>query len=62
MKEGAYIAKLIAARQGLADNGLGAPSEKTAFEFGRQCGVNQGLRRAEELYLELLKEQDKRDI
>lgn len=67
MDEQRYLAKLRDRRVTTADGTLHRPdtSLEPAFAYGHLVGVNHGLRLAEELLLEMLrddKEQDKGDL
>lgn len=37
---------------------LATPKDKTAFGYGEACGTLQGLNRAEQLFLEVIGEED----
>ena len=62
MDERKYITLLKTHRQQLADEGLHKPDQRTEFEYGRAVGVNHGLRLAEELLLNMLKDEKESDL
>lgn len=39
---------------------LATPKDKTAFGYGEACGILQGLNRAEQLFLDVIGEDDDR--
>lgn len=59
--EARFLDKLRTHRVALADNALtqSTATADTAFTFGRAAGMNQGLRMAEQMLLEMLKDNEK---
>lgn len=64
MDEKTYIAKLQTARKERADAALQSSPPVGAIEFcfGRESGINAGLRMAEQILLEMLKDEREKDI
>lgn len=60
--EAQLIARLKQEQQDYAVQALSRPDKRDEFEYGFRTGVLEGLRKAEELLLKLVKEENERDI
>lgn len=62
MDEKRYIAALQTIRIQRADNALnGGVPQECAFHYGREVGINAGLRMAEQVLTEMLKDDKEQD-
>ena len=55
-----FLNRLLEFKTQYANEMLQHPRDKTEFGFGEVCGTYQGLLRAEQLFLELIGEEDDR--
>lgn len=62
MDEKDYIARLKTLRMLIADEALTKPEARTEFSYGHAVGMNHGLRRAEQEFLEMLKSEKEKDV
>lgn len=56
------LRRIEEAQTALAKSSLSAPQGRDAFEYGRAAGVYAGLEHAKEIIVELLAENDRRDM
>ena len=60
--EAQIIARIKAEQHEHAVTALSRPEKRDAFEYGYRVGIMEGLRKAEELLLKIVREENEREI